>query len=90
MEDRETPQMHKYGESKMTQIMIATVCHVTSSSELRKFQATWFLLNGGTSVKTSMLQVVKKFNFLTRNFGEGLQFVWKQNQPNTVSQFKSM
>jgi len=25
MEDRETPRMRKYGESKMTQIMMATV-----------------------------------------------------------------
>jgi len=25
MEDRETPQMHKYGESKTTRIMMATV-----------------------------------------------------------------
>jgi len=40
MEDRETPQMHKYEETKMTRIMMATVHHVTSSSELRKFQAT--------------------------------------------------
>jgi len=31
--------MHKYGESKTTQIMMATVHHVTSSSGLRKFQA---------------------------------------------------
>ena len=45
MEDRETPQMHKYGESKTTRIMMATVRHVTSSSGLRKFQAAWFLLN---------------------------------------------
>jgi len=40
MEDRETPQMHKYGEGKMTRIMMPTVCHMTSSSGLRKFQAT--------------------------------------------------
>jgi hypothetical protein len=33
------PQMHKYGESKMTQIMMATVHHVTSSLGLRKIQA---------------------------------------------------
>jgi len=39
MEDREMPRMHKYGESKMTRIMMATVSHVTSSSGLRKFQA---------------------------------------------------
>jgi hypothetical protein len=38
MEDRETPQMHKYGESKTTRIMMATVRHVTSSSRLRKFR----------------------------------------------------
>jgi len=37
MEDRETPQMHKYGESKATRIMMAIVCHVTSGSGLRKF-----------------------------------------------------
>jgi len=30
MEDRETPQMHNYGESKMTEIMMATVLHVTA------------------------------------------------------------
>jgi len=30
MEDRETPQMHKYEESKMIRIMMATVCHVTA------------------------------------------------------------
>ena len=30
MEDTETPQMHKYGESKMTWIMMATVRHVTA------------------------------------------------------------
>jgi len=38
MEDRETPRMHKYGESKETRIMMATVRHVTSSLVLRKFQ----------------------------------------------------
>ena len=30
MEDRETARMRKYGESKMTRIMMATVPHVTS------------------------------------------------------------
>jgi len=39
MEERETPRMHKYGGSKMTEVMMATVRHVTSSSGLRKFQA---------------------------------------------------
>ena len=36
MEDRETPRMHKYRESKKTRIMMATVRHVTSSSGLTK------------------------------------------------------
>jgi hypothetical protein len=39
------PRMHKYGETKMTRIVMATVRHVTSSSGRRKFQAAWFLLN---------------------------------------------
>jgi len=36
--------MHKYGEGKMTRIMMATVPHVISGSGLRKFQADEFLL----------------------------------------------
>jgi len=44
MEDRETARMRKYGESKTTRIMMATVAHVTSSLGLRKFQADGFLL----------------------------------------------
>ena len=45
MEDRETPRMLKYGESKTTRIMMATVPHVTSGSELRKLKADGFLLD---------------------------------------------
>ena len=44
MEDRETARMSKYGESKMTRIMMATVPHVISVLGLRKFQADEFLL----------------------------------------------
>jgi len=44
MEDRETARMRKYGESKTTRIMMATVPHVTSSLGPRKFQADGFLL----------------------------------------------
>jgi len=44
MEDRETARMRKYGESKMTRIMMATVPHVISGLGLRKFQADGFLL----------------------------------------------
>jgi len=36
--------MSKYGESKTTRIMMATVPHVTSGLELRKFQADGCLL----------------------------------------------
>jgi len=46
MEDRETPRMRKYVESKTTRIMMATVPLVTSGSGLRKFQADEFLLDG--------------------------------------------
>jgi len=45
MEDRETARMRKYGESKTTRIMMATIPHVTSGLELRKFQADGFLLS---------------------------------------------
>jgi len=45
MEDKETQGMRKYGESKTTRIMMATVPHVTSGSELRKFQADGFLFD---------------------------------------------
>jgi len=37
--------MRKYGESKMTRIMMATVPYVTSGSGLRKFQADGFLFD---------------------------------------------
>jgi len=46
MEDRETARMRKYGESKTTRIMMATVPQVTSGLGLRKFQAYGFLLTG--------------------------------------------
>ena len=36
--------MRKYGESKTTRIVMATVPHVTSGLGLRKFQADGFLL----------------------------------------------
>jgi len=45
MEGRGTPQMRKYGESKMVQIMMATVPHVTSGSGRRKFHADGFLFD---------------------------------------------
>jgi len=45
MEDRETSRMCKYGEGKMTRIMMANVPHITSGSGLRKFQADGFLFD---------------------------------------------
>jgi len=44
MEERETARMRKYGESKTTRIMMATVPHVTSGLGLKIFQADGFLL----------------------------------------------
>ena len=44
MKDRETARMRKYGESKTTRIMMATVPDVTSGLGLPKFQADGFLL----------------------------------------------
>jgi len=55
MEDRETPPMRKYGESKITRIMMATVQYVTSGSGLRKFQTDGFLFD--TSVRQSLVHV---------------------------------
>ena len=43
MEDRETARMRKYGESKTTRIMMATVPQVTSGLGFRKFQANGFV-----------------------------------------------
>jgi len=45
MEDGETPQMRKYGETKTTRIMMATVHHVTAWAGCTKYQAAWILLN---------------------------------------------
>jgi hypothetical protein len=45
MEDRETPRMRKYGESKTILIMMATVPHVNSGLGFRKFQADGFLFD---------------------------------------------
>jgi len=45
MEDRETPRMRRYGESKTTRIMMASVPHVSSGSGLRKLQADGFLFD---------------------------------------------
>jgi len=38
------PRMRKYGESKVTRIMMATVRHVTSSSGLTKISGRWIFV----------------------------------------------
>jgi len=53
MEDRETARLRKYGESKTTRIMMATVPHVISGLGFRKFQADGFLLTRVYSVQKS-------------------------------------
>jgi len=45
MEDRETSRIHKYGETKTTRIMMATIRLVTAWAGRTKYQAAWFLLN---------------------------------------------
>ena len=45
MEDRETPRMHKYGERKTTQIMMATVPYVTAWARRMKYHTDGFLLD---------------------------------------------
>jgi len=39
------PQIYKYGETKTTRIMMATVRHVTAWAGRKKYQTAWFLLN---------------------------------------------
>jgi hypothetical protein len=58
MEDRETPRIHKYGETKTTRIMMATVRHVTAWAGRTKYQAAWFLLN---RVYNNRMTVVRKY-----------------------------
>ena len=50
-------RMRKYGESKTTRIMMATVPHVTSGSGLRKFQADGFLLTRVYNLTRYLFQI---------------------------------
>jgi len=58
MEDRETARMRKYGESKTTRIMMATVPHVTYG--LGKISDRWIFVD--TSVP-SKLNNKRKLNY---------------------------
>jgi len=57
MGEKETPRMHKYGESKTTQIMMETVCHVTAWVGRTKYQAAWFLLKRVYNSMTAMSHI---------------------------------
>jgi len=63
MEDRETARMRKYGESKTTRIMMATVPQVISGLGLRKFQADGFLLTRVYSRNENISDGIKNFPF---------------------------
>jgi len=58
--------MRKYGESKTTRIMMATVLHVTSGLGLRKSQADGFLL-------TRMYILIPNINTNIENITENLK-----------------
>jgi len=61
--------MRKYGESKTTRIMIATVPHVTSGLGLRKFQVDGFLLTRVYVSKDLHMYIIncnKNYTFVTR------------------------
>jgi hypothetical protein len=60
------PRMHKYGEPKMTRIMMTTVRHVTSSLGLSKFQAASFLLNRGYK-KNSLPKYIRIQHIFIKN-----------------------
>ena len=63
MEDRETARMRKYGESKTTRIMMATVPHVTSGLG-QKISGRWIFVD--TSVHSWMSGLLEKLVVLFR------------------------
>ena len=82
MEDRETPRMRKYGESKTTRIMMATVPRVTSGSGLRKFQTDGFLLD---RVYIGLMQnICYSFRILTKLESSSTNIRLPEN-PSSVS-----
>ena len=62
MEDRETPRMRKYGESKTTRIMMATVPHVTSGSDLENFKPMDFC-----STECTIFEGIFNFQYSSRD-----------------------
>jgi hypothetical protein len=80
MEVRETPWMHKYEESKTTQIMVATARDVTACAGRTKYQAAWFLLKSvhGDTFSQSMSPCCKKQAQVSHQITRKEQF----NKPN--------
>jgi len=60
MEDRETARMRKYGESKTTRIMMATVPQVTSGLDLENFRPMDFCWTERTSYNALHNAVLSK------------------------------
>jgi len=58
--------MRKYGESKTTRIMMATVPHVTSGLGLRKFQADGFLLTKVYIIFSCLVIYLEVLGFIER------------------------
>jgi len=65
MDDRETARMLKYGESKTTRIMMATVPHVTSGLELRKYQGDGFFWHECTSSIAGTYEFFTYFSYVS-------------------------
>jgi len=61
MEDRETPWMHKYEESKTTWIMMATVPHVTAWVGRMKYHTDGFLFDWVYKVQEHKFALVRAF-----------------------------
>ena len=78
MEDRETPRMRKYGESKTTRIMMADVPHVTAWAGRTKYQADGFLFDGVYVVTLELcLEAVNIACSYVLRFYEEENVLWK-------------
>ena len=85
MEDRETARMRKYGESKTTRIMMATVPHVTSGLRLRKISGRWIFV--GTSVPPGLILYSSPFTQKV-SLCVHMCFVWFRIKDCTCNQYR--
>jgi hypothetical protein len=60
VEDRETPRMHKYGESKTTWIMMATEHHITAWTGRTKYQTLDFCWTECTNNNNKNLNAISE------------------------------